>query len=160
MATLAGDMSKEPPIDVPLAHKYFAVTCFNTTWGLIEKENRTPEDDEQMIRLTHAATWHWTQREDCTPREMSIGYWQASRVYTLVGQLENAVRYGQLCLDVSPADDPFCVGFAYEALARAESLRGDSERAAKHLAEARKQAEAITDDEDKQLLLGDLETIA
>ncbi len=68
-------------------------------------------------------------------------------------------EYGQLCLDVSPADDPFCVGFAYEALARAETLRGDSERAAEHLAEARKQAEAIADDEDRQLLLGDLETI-
>jgi len=43
-------MPNEPSFDVTAAHKYFAVNCFNSAWGLIEKKDRTAEDDEQMPR--------------------------------------------------------------------------------------------------------------
>jgi hypothetical protein len=89
-----------------------------------------------MIRLTHASIWHWTQREDCKSTNLSIGYWQASRVYALAGRIEDARRYGELCLKHSHQEVPFYLGYAYEALARAEKLAANKELAAKHLAEA------------------------
>ena len=33
-----------------------------------------------MLRLSLAATWHWTQRPDCTSTNLSIGYWQTARL--------------------------------------------------------------------------------
>ena len=69
-------MAKEPEFDLQVAHRYFSATCFNQAWELIDKPERTAEEDEAMVQLSLASTWHWTQREDCTPANLSIGYWQ------------------------------------------------------------------------------------
>ncbi|WP_395741367.1 hypothetical protein [Prosthecobacter sp.] len=69
-------------------HRAFSADCFNRTWQLLEKPDRTAEDDEQMLLLAMASLWHWTQREDCTLRHRSIGYWQVSRVYAVRGKLK------------------------------------------------------------------------
>lgn len=152
-------MSDKPAFDSESAHKYFAANCFNKAWELIDNPDRTAEDDEQMIRLTHASMYHWTQRPDCTDRHLSIGYWQASRIYCLVGQAENALRYAQLCLEITPSDDAFCLGYAYEALARAEKLAGHETQAREHLAQAWKQAEQVTDEDDRKYLEADLKSL-
>ena len=54
-------MPKRPDFELPAAHKYFAAQCFNAAWDLIEKSDRSPEEDEQMIQLTQTSNWHWTQ---------------------------------------------------------------------------------------------------
>ncbi len=38
-------MAKVPDFDVVAAHKHFSASCFNKAWDLIEKKNRTPEED-------------------------------------------------------------------------------------------------------------------
>ncbi len=152
-------MPNEPSFDVAAAHKYFAAHCFNGAWGLIEKKDRTAEDNEQMIQLGQASLWHWSQRADKTDRNMSIGYWQAARIYALAGEAENARKYGQLCFQYSKDDVPFYLGFAYEALARAEMVAGDQTKMKKYLEEAHKQAEAVPKDDEKKMLLDDLKTI-
>ena len=53
-------MADTPDFDTEQAHRYFSTHCFNMAWQLIEKPDRTPEDDEQMIRLAQASLWHWT----------------------------------------------------------------------------------------------------
>jgi len=153
-------MANEPSFDVAQAHGYFSANCFNRAWELIDKPDRTAEEDEQMIRLAQASLWHWTERSDCSDKNLSIGNWQVSRVYALLSQADNARKYAQLCLEKTPADDPFCLGYAYEALARAESIAENAERAKAHLAQAWQQAEAVTDDESKQMLVDDLQTLA
>jgi tetratricopeptide (TPR) repeat protein len=154
-------MSQEPAFDVVAAHKYFSAQCFNKAWDLLDKPERTAEEDEQMIRLGLASTWHWTQREDCTPTHMSTGYWQTSRIYATLGQADNARRYGQLCLEASQKEGvaPFYLGYAYEALARAESVAGDHEKMQEYLHEARRVADTVPDPDSKSWLLADLDTI-
>ena len=154
-------MAKAPEFDVAAAHKYFSAACFNKAWDLIDKADRTPEENEEMIRLSIASTWHWTQREDCAPTNLSVAYWQTSRIYALLGQADNAQRYGQLALGVLQGDDvpPFYRGYAYEALARAESVAGNKAKMEAFLVEARRAAAAVTDAEGKQMLLADLNTI-
>ncbi len=154
-------MSKEPSFDPQAAHRYFSADCFNKAWDLIDKKDRTPEEDEQMIRLNQASTWHWTQRSDCTPQNMSIGYWQTARIYTLLKQLENARRYGQLSLQAAQQEgvQPFALGYAYEALARAEAAAGNKAQMQAYLKQAHQVAERMTDLEDKEQLLADLDTI-
>jgi hypothetical protein len=153
-------MSKKPEFDVAAAHKYFAANCFNSTWELLDKEDRSPDDDEQMIRQTMASAYHWTQREDCTDTNLSVAFWQASRVYAVVGQAGNARRYGQMCLDISRNLEPFYLGYAYEALARAESVAGNSDESAGYLVKARKAAENVKDEDSKGWLIADLDGLA
>lgn len=107
-------MADKPDFDLSAAHRYFSAHCFNQAWELIEKAERTPDEDEQMIRLSLAATWHWTQRSDCTPTHLSVGYWQAARIYAILGQAENARRYAQMCLEASqaPGVEPFYLAYA------------------------------------------------
>lgn len=152
-------MSAAPPIDVPLAHRYFAAAAFNQCWDLIDRNDRAPEQNEQMLLLSLASLWHWTQRADCTAQNRSIGYWQVSRVYSLLGQGDNARRYGELCLNVSGGEPPFYLGYAYEALARAAMVAGDRVAMTGHLEDARKHAAAVADADSRAALEKDLETI-
>ena len=150
-----------PQFDLQEAHQWFAVSCFNETWSYIDKSERTPEEEEEMLQLTMASAWHWAQREDCKPQNLSIAHWQISRVHALCGRGAEAVRYGQLCLGASQGEgiDPFALGYAYEALARGEAAIGDHAKADEWLAKANEVAEMITDEETKQMLLDDLATI-
>ena len=152
-------MTDKPEFDRAAAHQYFSANCFNQAWGLIDKADRTPEEDQQMIQLNQASIWHWTQREDCTDKHMSIGYWQASRIYALLEQSANAREYGQLALDTSKEQAPFYQGYAHEALARAEWVAGNLEKAEEHLRQAHLLAAEIEEPEDKKILEADLETI-
>ncbi len=151
----------EPNFDLVAAHRWFAVNCFNRAWEYINKTERTAEEDEEMIRLSLASTWHWTQRPDCTNINRSISLWQNSRVYTLAGQAENAKHYGQMCMEASQSEDvaPFYRAYAYEALARAESLGGNHQVVKALVMEARRLAEQVAEEEDRNLLLADLDTI-
>ena len=151
-----------PDIEIESAHKYFSVKCFNSAWDLIDKEDRTAEEDEEMIRLSMTSCWHWMQRPDFTEVNRSIGYWQISRIYATLGQADNARRYGQLCLDAAQVEDipPFYLGYAYEALARAEKAAGNQEKMDEYLGEARHTAGMVEEDDERKLLMDDLDTIA
>lgn len=151
--------SPAPQIDTAAAHRHFSVACFNATWGLIDKADRTADEDEAMIWLAHAAAWHWTQRADCSPRNLSIAYWQLSRVYALIGQGERARHYSDLCIAVSRDEEPFYRGYAHEAAARAAVLLNDMDGAESDLEQARSYAEAVSDVEERNVLLADLETV-
>ncbi|NKB68477.1 MAG: hypothetical protein GKR89_15550 [Candidatus Latescibacteria bacterium] len=152
-------MTADPNFDLAQAHRYFSASCFNSAWDLIDKTDRTPAEDEQMIRLNQTSIWHWTQRQDCTDQTMSVGYWQAARIYALLGRSAQARHYGQLCLQHSREEPPFFLAYAYEALARAEQTAGAVNKAEEYRAEAAWIAEKITDADSKKQLLDDLQTI-
>jgi hypothetical protein len=154
-------MSNEASFDAAAAHRYFAAECFNQAWDLISKPDRTPDEDEQMLRLSLASHWHWTQRPDYSAEKAAIAYWQTSRIYALLGQTDNARRYGRFCLTASqePGLPPFCLGYAYEALARAAAAAGNQAEKQAYIAEAHRVSETMTDLEARQMLLDDLATI-
>jgi len=147
--------------DLEAAHQFFAAHCFNAAWDLMEKSNRTAEENEQMLRLSLASHWHWTQRNDYTAKTQSIAYWQTARIYALLSQADNARRYAQLCLKTGHNQDvaPIYLAYAYEALARAEAVAGNKQEMARYLAEARQIANTIAESDSKQQLLDDLATI-
>jgi hypothetical protein len=154
-------MPSDPDFDLNQAHRHFSVSCFNRAWDLLDRAKRTPQEDQEMIFLGLAGLWHWTQREDCFPTNLSIGYWQVARIYTVLKQVENARYYAQQCLHISKMGDvaPFYVGYAYEALARAEAAAGDRAAMQTYLEEARRLAGRVADPEERDQLLEDLETI-
>lgn len=154
-------MSDEPTFDIEAAHRYFSTHCFNRAWDLIDQEQRTPAEEDEMLNLSLASLWHWTQRPDCTNKELSLGYWQVSRIYAITGRPENATWYAERCLEVTEDAElpPFYLGYAYEALARAAMAGRNKRQAMEYIAQARALAADEANEEDKQLLLDDLATI-
>jgi hypothetical protein len=154
-------MANPPAFDIEAAHRFFATECFNRAWDLIDKKDRSAAEDEEMLRLSMASTWHWTQRPDCTPVNLSVGYWQTARVYTLLKQANRGRHYAQMALDTAQngSTGPFYVAYAYEALARVEALAGEKHKKEIYLNEARRLAEHIADVEDRKVLEADLQTI-
>jgi hypothetical protein len=152
-------MSSAKDIDDQAAHRKFSVQCFNQTWDLIDKSDRSPTDDATMLLRSAASLWHWTQRTDCSGRNLSIGYWQLSRVLAITGNGRLASQFARQCLEFAPDDDFFCKAYACEALARAASVDQDSAQTRKHLEQATSFASQIDNQEDRDLVLADLKTI-
>lgn len=153
-------MSTQPEFDLQVTHRYFSANCFNKTWEFIDNPNRTEEDNLSMLQTAMASLWHWTQRENATSTNLSVGYWQVSRVYALLGQADNARKYAEVSLKYSEGCEPMYIGFAYEALARAEMTAGDKEKMQEYLTKAHEFTDKMTDEEDKWVLLNDLANIS
>ena len=47
--------------DIQRMHRYFAVECNNNAWELAERAERTGDEEEEMIRLSEVAAWHWSK---------------------------------------------------------------------------------------------------
>ncbi len=153
-------MADKPNFDIQQAHKYFSADCFNKTWDNMDKDgSRSQEENMEMLHTAIASLWHWTQREDVTPKNLSIGYWQVSRVYCLIKQPNNARRYGLLSLQYAKGLSPFLMGYAFETLARAEMLANKRFIMKEYLAKANEMLAQVEDKEEHQLLAKDLEAI-
>ncbi|MBM4362397.1 MAG: hypothetical protein FJ104_06930 [Deltaproteobacteria bacterium] len=154
-------MATPPEFDAAAAHRYFAAHCFNSAWPLIDKAERTPEEETQLLALGHASLWHWTQRADCTDKSLSVGHWMLSRIYSVLREPAGARRYAESCLRMSgrPLVEPFYLAFAHEAVARAAALREDWATVSTSLRAARELAEQVADPANRKLLLDDLSTV-
>jgi DNA-binding transcriptional MerR regulator len=141
--------------------KLLAAQLFNDTWRLMEKEERTRQDDDRMIHSAHASRYHWGQVPDATPAHLARGEWQIARVYSVLGRSEPALHHARRVLDLCEENNigDWDLGFAFEALARAHAVAGDGEQARHYTDRALAAARDIAEDEDRDLLLADLETI-
>ncbi|TFB22914.1 hypothetical protein E3U55_06650 [Filobacillus milosensis] len=142
-------------------HKQLAVNCFNNVWDLLDLTERTDAQNEEMVQMCHSSFWHWTQVEDHTDQNLSIGYWQLSRVYAVVGNGPQAEHYAQRCIDVSRKAElpPFFIAYGYEAMARAQMLLNNTEKKEKNLVMAKEFTDLIKVEDSKKLLLQDIEEI-
>ncbi len=154
-------MPDAPSFDLDAAHKHFATSCFNACWGLIDKSDRTPAEDEEMLRLAVTSHHHWTQRANYGAKEASVANWQISRVYALLGEGGLARRFGMTSLEVLEGTDvgPFFAGYAQEALARAASVLGNGAAVQMHLTAARELAAQVENADHRSWLEGDLATV-
>ncbi|MEX2211957.1 MAG: hypothetical protein WD689_09390 [Gaiellaceae bacterium] len=140
-------------------HRQLGVDLFNFVWTLLEKADRSPDEEELMLHAAHASAYHWRQVGE--PKHFARSEWQCSRVYAVLGRPEPALHHAGRCLDWCSRGDmeDWDLPFAYEALARAHALAGDRKEAERHLALAREGAGQIADDEDRELLEHALETV-
>ena len=113
----------------PSSEKQLAVKLFNDCWTLIEKENRSDLENAEMIHLAHASRFHWGIVGG--KREWSIGEWQCSWVYSLVGNGEAALFHAKLsahwCSDIPRPH--FTHAAVKQAQAYAHYVLGDINRA-------------------------------
>jgi len=144
---------------MPIDHRQLGVDLFNGSWTLMEQSDRTPDDDVLMIHMAHASAYHWLQVG--APENIARSHWQCSRMYAVLGRSEPAIYHARLVLEVCEQNDigDWDLAFAYEALARAYAVAGNSAESARWLTRAQAASGDITDEEDRDLLLTDLATI-
>jgi len=139
-----------------------AAALFNHTWKLLEKPDRSVEEDDEMLHAAHASAYHWLHAGG-TAANRARSEWQCSRVYAVLGRGEPAVHHARRCLELCEAHademDEFDLPFAYEAMARAHCTAGELDAAHEWLGRARDAGRQIADEDDRSLLESDLATI-
>lgn len=140
-------------------HRQLGVDLFNQTWDLMEKPERTTQDDDEMIHAAHASRYHWGFAGEAV--NLARGEWQISRVYSVLSHAESALYHAQRCLDICLDHQigDFDLAFAYEALARGFAISGNIEQKDKFIQLAKEAAAFIKEKADRELLLADLKTI-
>ena len=137
------------------AHTAFAKAANNATYGLLDRDDRSPDEDAVMIHQAHAAAFHWSQAGG--PTHMARAEYLVSRVYGFLGRAEAASYHAGRCMgwvaEAGLAD--FDMAYALEAKARSLAASGELERAAEVLSEAL--AVPIADDEDRGLVMSDIQ---
>lgn len=137
-------------------HSKFAPRAFNRTWELLDADDLSSQQEEEMLAATFAQRYHWYQVGE--PRNRAIADWQVSRVAAVLGYAELARRFGERSLEVCEEHglDAFVKGFAHEAIARAAADVDDVETFTEHIELARAQLTEIEDPEDREVLESDL----
>jgi hypothetical protein len=149
-----------PAFDLEKAHRFFSADCFNRAWDLMDSPSRSREEELKMLAVSQASIFHWLSRPDVTDKNLSVGYWQASRVLALLGQPAAAGWLADVSLGYAQALGPFLRGYSHEALARAALGAGDLNRAREFIVQARALAAETTDAGDRALLEKDLSDLS
>jgi len=140
------------------AHLMFAKQTNARVWALLEKQQRTQADDEEMLHAAHTSLFHWLYAGK--PVNHQRGEWMIARVHTLLGNANEALRHAERCLQLTEqyrgemAD--FDLAFAEECAARAYALAGDVPIAIKHLRQAEQIGDSIADTEDREVFFQEL----
>jgi hypothetical protein len=144
------------PEELSLWQRTLAPHAFNRTWELLDAPSLSREQEEEMLAATFAQRYHWYQVGE--PRNWAIADWQVSRVAAVLGYADLASRFGERSLEIAVEHglDPFVVGFAHEAIARAAAEVDDIDTFTEHLELARSMLSEIDDPEDRELLEADL----
>lgn len=146
------------PNDEDLARwqRTLAPRAFNRTWQLLDEGVLSREQEEEMLAATFTQRHLWYEVGDA--RNHAIADWQVSRVAAVLGYADLARRFGERSLEIALENDldPFVVGFAHEAIARAAADVDDIDTFQEHLELARATLDDIAGDEDRDVLASDL----
>jgi hypothetical protein len=135
-------------------HLNVAKKCFNEAWGYLDRKERDPQEERQMLHLAHASRYHWSIVG--TPKHQAVSDWQISRIYTSLSQHGLALQFAQSCLETCEKNnlsDTFHT--AHEGMARAYAVGRNYVRAKECLSKAREHLDRLMslDEDDRKIYL-------
>ena len=143
-------------------HRRLGAELFNRVWDLLALEDRTPEQEDDMIHTVHASRYHWSQLGE-GPRS-ARGEWLCSWVYSELGRAEPALYHAHRCEAICRryADDleDFDLPAMHEALARAHLVAGNREETLHRLRLATDLCAQIADPDDREIIQAQIDSIA
>ena len=133
-----------------------------SSWGLLEKPDRTAAETDELIHRAHASRWHWARGG--ADVNLACGEWLCSRVYATLGRGEPALWHARRCVEINEglgddARESWDLPAAYEAMARASFAADDSASGAQWKAKATAALEEIADVDDREPIAQDLATL-
>lgn len=151
------ERSEENSFTEAEAQLHFAKGFNGKIWDLLDKQERTWDENELMVDFAHASLAHW--REAGTGVNIQRGAWMLARVYTVLGNVQMSTQYAKRCLELTELYkdllSDFDFAFAFECTARARALAGDRVEAQRYIAKADDAGKTIQDEEDRQIFFDD-----
>ncbi|MGB8650832.1 MAG: hypothetical protein WCD35_09235 [Mycobacteriales bacterium] len=140
-------------------HRELGARLFNETWSLIEKPDRTAEDDVEMLLTAAASRWHWGQVGKA--EQLAGGDWQVAHVASLLGLADVALMFARRQLATTKREgwDGWRLASAHEGLARASAAAGDWQARSRHVAAAEAALDREPDLEDRAVIAGQLASV-
>jgi hypothetical protein len=139
--------------DIAKWQKWFAVTCNNRGWELVDTPGRTPSDVHEMLHAAHAAAWHWA-RVGTTLNEARANM-LLGMAHAMAGDGPLGLRYAKLAFNYfnEHGAPDWEQAFAHATLAAAARAAGDASLHAEHYAEAKRLGDAIASPDDRAVFL-------
>ena len=151
------------PVNVPPeVHSSLAGALFNRSWELLDLgDQRTPEQDDELLTVAFASKFHWTRVQGVTAENLAIADNQVARAACAAGLGDVAVAYAERALTRTTAEgwDDWRLASAHEIRARAAAAAGDVGARDEHLAKAREVAASIDDAEDRAVIEGQIASV-
>jgi hypothetical protein len=140
-------------------HRELGVDRFNATWDLIDKRDRSADDDVELLLSAMTSRWHWGRIGG--PEEVATGDWQVAHAASLVGLGDLALLFARRNLATAEAQgwDGWRLASAHEGMARAHAVAGNADGRARHLAAASEALANEPDAEESQIIAEQLATV-
>jgi len=137
-------------------HRAQGIECNNGVWAMVEAE-RTPANDEEMLRRAYASAYHWQRARGATAINEARALYMLAKAHLLAGLAERSLQYADKCLAATDGAGELAADFdhAYAHEARARALLALGREADGRAAWAVALAIEIVDTEDKAILDGD-----
>ena len=144
-------MSFQPsPEDIAKFHRYFAAQCNNRAWDLASQNQRTADEEREMLNAAYAAAFHWSKVG--TPINDARADMTLAHVHSLLGNGDQALYYAGRCLSFFEQNEgeDWDLAFAHAEMALATATCGDHDTCRKHVALAQETGATIKNDEDRK----------
>jgi hypothetical protein len=86
-------MPNNKAMSVEEVDRFFAIETNNGTWSLIEKDDRSPADDVEMIHQAHASCFHWSRVGE--PVNVVRAHYLVAKAYFAAGMGESGALWGE-----------------------------------------------------------------
>jgi hypothetical protein len=139
--------------------KALASRLFNRCWELLEQDERSADDDVELLTSALTSRFHWLAAGG--PEQWIISDWMVARAAGATGSVDTALRFALRAYEAARASDTpdWLVASSAEGVARAYAVAGNTEEFAHWAALASRLVEVIADPENKSLIEGQLSDI-
>ena len=140
-------------------HRALGAQLFNKAWDLIERADRSADDDIELLLSAMTSRWHWTQVGG--PEEVATGDWQIAHVASLLGFGDLATVFAERNLAAAEGMNwsGWRLASAHEGMARASAARGEADRRRRHLEAARQALESEPDPGERAVIAAQIDSV-
>ncbi len=141
------------------AHEHFAKSANGRVWELLQKHDRSPSENDEMLHAAHASIYHWKFVGSAIHQQR--GEWLISHVHVVLGHANEALRHAERCFELTQTNkeimQDFDIAYAFEGLARAHAMLGDQKMAEEFLYLAEQAGNRIVNKEDRSIFMSDFD---
>lgn len=137
-------------------HRVQGIEANNAVWDLLARDDRTTDDDEELVRGAYASAYHWDRAAGRSAVNAARAHYMIAKAQCAVGQPLLSLAAADRCLHVCVANGiaDFDLAYAHEARARALQALGRTDEAMAEWTAAH--GTPVADPEDQKVLDDDL----
>ncbi len=141
------------------SHHQVAARTFNHCWDLLERPDRTRDEDAELLATAFASRYHWSFAGEDEQR--IVGDWMISRAAADVGEPHLALTYARRAYDAAQDAEveDWLLASVAEGLTRAYAASGDAASRDQWRATTEELIAEIKDSECRDLIAGQLATV-